>query len=72
MLCDSKGVVYKGRTEGINKYKERFMVDTDCRTLADALRGADVFYGLSVANVMTPEMVKSMAARSDCLRNGKP
>ena len=62
MLCDSKGVVYKGRTEGINKYKERFMVDTDCRTLADALRGADVFYGLSVANVMTPEMVKSMAA----------
>jgi malate dehydrogenase (oxaloacetate-decarboxylating)(NADP+) len=61
MLCDSKGVVYKGRTEGINKYKERFMVDTDCRTLADALRGADVFYGLSVANVMTPEMVKSMA-----------
>ena len=61
MLCDSKGVVYKGRTEGINKYKERFIVDTDCRTLADALRGADVFYGLSVANVMTPEMVKSMA-----------
>ena len=61
MLCDSKGVVYKGRTEGINKYKERFMVETDCRTLADALRGADVFYGLSVANVMTPEMVQSMA-----------
>jgi malate dehydrogenase (oxaloacetate-decarboxylating)(NADP+) len=61
MLCDSKGVVYKGRTVGINKYKERFMVETDCRTLADALRGADVFYGLSVANVMTPEMVKSMA-----------
>jgi malate dehydrogenase (oxaloacetate-decarboxylating)(NADP+) len=61
MLCDSKGVVYKGRTEGMNKYKERFVVETDARTLADALRGADVFYGLSVANVMTPEMVKSMA-----------
>src|SRR5512147_2442545 len=61
MMCDSKGVIYKGRTEGMNKYKERFIVDTDCRTLADALRGADVFYGLSVANVMTPEMVKSMA-----------
>src|SRR5689334_22097752 len=61
MLCDSKGVVYKGRTVGMNKYKERFALDTDCRTLADALRGADVFYGLSVANVMTPEMVKSMA-----------
>ncbi|MBI2759715.1 MAG: NADP-dependent malic enzyme [Chloroflexi bacterium] len=61
MLCDSKGVVYKGRTEGMNKYKERFLVETDARTLADAVRGADVFYGLSVANVMTPEMVKSMA-----------
>ena len=61
MLCDSKGVVYKGRTVGMNKYKERFAMDTDCRTLADAIRGADVFYGLSVANVMTPEMVKSMA-----------
>ncbi|MBK6792883.1 MAG: NADP-dependent malic enzyme [Anaerolineales bacterium] len=61
MLCDSKGVVYKGRKEGMNKYKERFLVDTDARTLSDALRGADVFYGLSVANVMTPEMVKSMA-----------
>ena len=61
MLCDSKGVVYKGRKEGMNKYKERFLVETDCRTLAEAIRGADVFYGLSVANVMTPEMVKSMA-----------
>jgi len=62
MLCDSKGVVYKGRTEGMNKYKERFVVETDARTLTDALRGADVFYGLSVANVMTPDMVKLMAS----------
>ncbi|MBI5950721.1 MAG: NADP-dependent malic enzyme [Chloroflexi bacterium] len=61
MLCDSKGVVYKGRKEGMNKYKERFVVDTDARTLADALRGADVFYGLSVANVLTPDMIKTMA-----------
>jgi malate dehydrogenase (oxaloacetate-decarboxylating)(NADP+) len=61
MLVDSKGVVYKGRTDGMNKYKERFLVDTDARTLADAVRGADVFYGLSVANVLTPAMVKSMA-----------
>jgi malate dehydrogenase (oxaloacetate-decarboxylating)(NADP+) len=61
MLCDSKGVVYKGRTEGLNKYKDRFLVETDARTLSDALRGADVFYGLSVANVLTPEMVKLMA-----------
>jgi malate dehydrogenase (oxaloacetate-decarboxylating)(NADP+) len=61
MLVDSKGVVYKGRQEGMNKYKERFLIETEARTLADALRGADVFYGLSVANVLTPEMVKSMA-----------
>ncbi|WKZ36062.1 MAG: NADP-dependent malic enzyme [Anaerolineales bacterium] len=61
MLCDSRGVVYKGRKEGMNKYKERFLVETEARTLTDALRGADVFYGLSVANVMTPQMVKSMA-----------
>jgi len=61
MLVDSRGVVYKGRTEGMNKYKERFLVETDARTLADAVRGADVFYGLSVANVLTPDMVKSMA-----------
>ncbi len=61
MLVDSRGVVYKGRTEGMNKYKERFLVETEARTLADAVRGADVFYGLSVANVLTPEMVKSMA-----------
>jgi malate dehydrogenase (oxaloacetate-decarboxylating)(NADP+) len=61
MLCDSKGVVYKGRAEGMNKYKERFATDTDRRTLADAVRGADVFYGLSIANVLTPDMVKSMA-----------
>lgn len=61
MLCDSKGVVYKGRIEGMNQYKERFMVETNARTLADAVRDVDVFYGLSVANVLTPEMVKTMA-----------
>jgi malate dehydrogenase (oxaloacetate-decarboxylating)(NADP+) len=62
MLVDSKGVVYKGRTEGMNKYKDRLAVaDKGQRTLADAVRGADVFYGLSVANVLTPEMVKTMA-----------
>lgn len=61
MLCDSKGVVYKGRKAGMNKYKERFLVETDARTLSDALRGADVFYGLSVANVLTPDMIKLMA-----------
>ncbi|HEY5270698.1 MAG TPA: NADP-dependent malic enzyme, partial [Anaerolineales bacterium] len=63
MMLDSKGVIYKGRTEGMNKYKEAFAVDTDLRTLAEAVRGCDVFYGLSVANVLTPEMVKTMADR---------
>jgi len=60
MLVDSKGVVHSGRTD-LNKYKQRFILDTDRRTLSDAVRGADVFYGLSVANVLTPDMVKSMA-----------
>jgi len=64
MLVDSKGVVYKGRAEGMNKYKDRLAVDDKGhRTLADAIRGCDVFYGLSVANVLTPEMVKTMAER---------
>jgi malate dehydrogenase (oxaloacetate-decarboxylating)(NADP+) len=64
MLCDSRGVVYKGRAEGMNKYKERFAVeDKGHRTLIDAMDGADVFYGLSIANVLSPEMVKKMAER---------
>ena len=61
LLVDTRGVVYQGRTEGMNKYKERFAHDTDARTLADAMRGADVFYGLSIANILTPKMVKTMA-----------
>lgn len=63
MLVDTRGVVYRGRTEGMNEYKARFAVDTDARTLADAVRGADVFYGLSVKDVLLPEMVKTMAER---------
>jgi len=60
-LCDSKGVVYEGRTEGLNKYKARFANATSKRTLADALDGADFFCGLSVAGAMSKEMVASMA-----------
>ena len=60
LMVDSRGVIYKGR-EGLNKYKERFAPATEARTLADAVRGADVFYGLSVADLLTPEMVKTMA-----------
>jgi malate dehydrogenase (oxaloacetate-decarboxylating)(NADP+) len=62
-LVDTRGVVYKGRAEGMNKYKERLAHETDARTLAEAVRGADVFYGLSVADILTPEMVKTMAER---------
>ncbi len=61
MLCDTKGVVYKGRKEGMNAFKERFAVETTRRTLAEAMVGADAFVGLSVKGAVTAEMVKSMA-----------
>src|SRR5579871_5606102 len=61
LLVDTKGVVYKGRTTGMNKYKDYFANDTALRTLDEAMSGADVFLGCSVADVVTVEMVKSMA-----------
>ncbi len=61
LMTDSRGVIYKGRTEGMNPHKEEFAGDTKARTLEDALVGADVFVGLSMAGLMTKEMVKSMA-----------
>ncbi len=61
ILCDSKGVVYKGRSEGMNQWKSAHAVETDRRSLAEAMDGADVFFGLSVAGALTPSMVKSMA-----------
>jgi malate dehydrogenase (oxaloacetate-decarboxylating)(NADP+) len=61
ILCDSSGVVYKGRKEGMNPYKELFAVDTPLRTLKEALVEADVFIGLSVAGAVTEEMIKPMA-----------
>ncbi|MBI4547933.1 MAG: NADP-dependent malic enzyme [Ignavibacteriae bacterium] len=61
LLVDTKGVVYAGRTEGMNAYKEYFVVETDERTLADAMKGADVFCGVSVKGIVTKEMIKSMA-----------
>jgi len=60
LLCDTKGVIYKGRTKGMNPYKEQFARETPARTLADALRGADIFVGLSVADCVTPEMLLTM------------
>jgi len=61
IMCDSKGVIYKGRTEGMNPYKELFAADTPFRTLEEAAAGADVLFGLSVKGAFTPEMVRSMA-----------
>ncbi|HLE30891.1 MAG TPA: NADP-dependent malic enzyme [Anaerolineales bacterium] len=61
MLVDTKGVVYAGRAEGMNQYKQRFAAKTDARTLADAMKGADLFLGLSVKDLLTPAMVKTMA-----------
>ena len=63
ILCDTKGVIYKGRSAGMNPYKERFAINTSLRTLAEAMENADVFLGLSVKGAITPDMVRSMAAR---------
>jgi malate dehydrogenase (oxaloacetate-decarboxylating)(NADP+) len=61
ILCDKTGVLYTGRTEDLDPYKEAFEVDTPARTLAEALVGADVFIGLSVGGVVSQEMVRGMA-----------
>ncbi len=60
-LVDTKGVIYKGRKEGMNPYKERFAEETGMRTLADAAKGADVLLGLSKKGAFTPEMIASLA-----------
>ena len=60
-MCDTKGVIYQGRTEGMNQWKSAHAVKTDRRTLAEALDGADVFFGLSVKGAVTQEMVTKMA-----------
>src|SRR3954463_794747 len=61
ILCDTKGVIYQGRTEGMNQWKSAYAVKTSARTLEQALIDADVFFGLSVKGAVTPEMVKMMA-----------
>jgi len=62
VMADHKGVIYKGR-DGLDEFKQRFAVDTKARTLAEALHGADVFVGLSVAGIVTGEMLQGMAKR---------
>jgi len=71
-LCDTKGVVYKGRTAGMNPYKERFAQDTKLRTLAEAMVGTDMFLGLSVGGVVSQDMVRSMAARPIVIAMANP
>jgi malate dehydrogenase (oxaloacetate-decarboxylating)(NADP+) len=63
ILCDTKGVIYRGRREGMNQWKSAHAVDTRARTLTQALEGADVFFGLSVKGAVTPDMVKAMAEK---------
>ena len=61
MLTDRHGVIWKGRIEDMTSYKEEFAVETKARTLADAMKGADVFIGLSVGGIVTQDMIRSMA-----------
>ena len=63
ILCDTKGVIYKGRTDGMNQWKSAYAVETKARTLADAFKGADVAFGLSAKGAFTADMIKSMAPK---------
>jgi malate dehydrogenase (oxaloacetate-decarboxylating)(NADP+) len=63
ILCDTKGVIYQGRKDGMNQWKSGYAIKTSARTLAQALEGADVFFGLSVKGAVTQEMVKKMAPK---------
>lgn len=61
IMCDTKGVIYQGRTEGMNQWKSAHAANTELRTLEEAMQGADVFLGVSVKGAVTPAMVASMA-----------
>ncbi len=63
ILCDTKGVIWRGRQEGMNQWKSAHAVTTSARTLTQALEGADVFFGLSVKGALTPEMIRAMAPK---------
>jgi len=62
VMCDHKGVIYKGR-DGLDEFKQRFAIETKARSLAEALHGADVFVGLSVAGIVTRDMLQGMAKK---------
>ena len=63
IFCDTKGVIYQGREDGMNQWKSTYASKSKARTLAEALEGADAFFGLSVAGAVTRQMVRSMAAK---------
>ena len=71
-LCDTSGVIYRGRERGMNQWKSAHAIDTKARTLAEAVEGADAFFGVSAAGALTKEMVASMAEQPDHLRHGEP
>lgn len=71
-VCDRTGVIYEGRASGMNEYKERFAVKTDKRTLDDAIKGADIFFGLSGPGLLSKEQVKKMAADPIILAMANP
>lgn len=72
IVCDSRGVIYKGREDGMDATKQSFAVDTPARTLAEAMVGADVFLGVSVGGLVSPEMVDSMAQTPIILAMANP
>ena len=72
IMCDSRGVIYKGRETGMNQYKERFAVETNHRVLRDAMAGADVFVGVSAKGVVDKDMICSMAAQPIVMAMANP
>jgi malate dehydrogenase (oxaloacetate-decarboxylating)(NADP+) len=68
-MCDTKGVLYRGRTNGMNQWKSAYAIDTAARTLSDAMAGADAFFGLSVKGAVTQDMVRSMADKPIIFRS---
>lgn len=72
VICDSKGVIYKGRTAGMNEAKEKLATSRECRTLAEAFVGANMFLGCSIGNCVTKEMVASMAKAPIVLAMANP
>jgi malate dehydrogenase (oxaloacetate-decarboxylating)(NADP+) len=71
-MCDTKGLIYKGRTEGMNPYKERFAQQTKLRTLAEVVEGADLLVGLSVKGAFTQDMIRSMAPKPIVIAMANP